>query len=189
MDTLPLADVDMTALDVILGLVATAAGTARTAVHVARPVTALVLHPPFLPDRMRPQTWLEAAAQAGRHVRAQAGPVFDKFAPPVVDAVLNRIDMNKIVAKVDLDAIVARIDITAMARQVIDDIDLPEIIRESSATMASEGVLGMRMQGIDADERVNRMVDKILLRRNARKTQLRVPADGGSAEGGDETAE
>ena len=101
-----------------------------------------------------------------------------------VDAIISRVDIDQIAARLDLDAIIDRLDLATIANQVIDEIDLPDIIRESSGAMTSEAMIGLRMQGIEADERVSRIVDRILLRRNARKTQAQRRSGGG-----DETAE
>jgi hypothetical protein len=67
-----------------------------------------------------------------------------------------------------VNAVLARIDLVGIAEEVIDAVDLPEIIRESTGSMASETVRGARMQGIHADEAVGRAVDRILLRRGRR---------------------
>jgi hypothetical protein len=85
-----------------------------------------------------------------------------------LDPIIARVNVNAIAAEIDLDAIVSRIDLAGLANQVIDEIDLPEIIRESSGAIASETVVGVRMQGIEADERVNRIMDRLLLRRRGR---------------------
>ncbi len=82
-----------------------------------------------------------------------------------VDAVVARVDVNSVAATVDLDAILDRVDVVGMANQVVDEIDLPGIIRQSSGAMASETVVGVRLQAAQADERVNRIVDRLLLRR------------------------
>ena len=52
--------------------------------------------------------------------------------------------------QVDIEAVIGRLDITAIAEDVLNDIDLPDIIRESSGTMASEGVQELRVQGMNA---------------------------------------
>lgn len=93
-----------------------------------------------------------------------------------VDAVLDRVDLTAVVLhRVDLHAIVqavlARLDLVALAAEVIDGVDLPEIIRESTGSMASDTVRGVRMQGIAADEALSRAVDRLLLRRGDRTTQ------------------
>jgi hypothetical protein len=98
-----------------------------------------------------------------------------------MDAIAARIDLDAAVSRVDVDAIAARIDLVALARYVIDEIDLPEIIRESTGSMASETVLGVRMQSMYADERVNRVIDRMLLRRHARDTAGRSEGAGEGA--------
>jgi hypothetical protein len=87
-----------------------------------------------------------------------------------VDAIVSRVDVDAIVARVDLDAIVARVDIPGLTEQVIDEVDLGEIIRESSSTMASETVDALRVQGMRVDGLVSRIVDRILLRQGQRQT-------------------
>jgi hypothetical protein len=87
----------------------------------------------------------------------------------VVDAVLDRMDLTEVVLKrVDLvevvDAVLDQMDLIALANEIIDGVDLPEIIRESTGSMASETVHGVRMQGIGADQAVGRAVDRLLLR-------------------------
>jgi hypothetical protein len=101
-----------------------------------------------------------------------------------VEAVVNRLDLNRIVReRVDLDALVAtvdldavagrldlaavidRIDLVGLAEDVIAEVDLPGIIRESTGSMASDTVLGVRMQSISGDEALGRAVDRLRLRR------------------------
>ena len=87
-----------------------------------------------------------------------------------VDAIARRIDVDAVVGRVDLDAVVARIDVPGLTEQVIDEVDLGEIIRESSSTMASETVDALRVQGMRVDGLVSRIVDRILLRDGQRQT-------------------
>ena len=91
----------------------------------------------------------------------------------VVTTVLDRLDLTTVVLqRVDLEAVVsaalAQIDLVGIAEEVIDGVDLPEIIRESTGSMASDTVRGDRMQGISADEAVGRAVDRLLLRHGRR---------------------
>lgn len=92
-----------------------------------------------------------------------------------IDAIARRIDVDAVVGQVDLDAIVARIDVPKLTEQVIDEVDLGEIIRESSSTMASETVDALRVQGMRVDGLVSRIVDRMLLRDGQRQTD---PLDG-----------
>jgi hypothetical protein len=96
-----------------------------------------------------------------------------------LDAIADRIDLDRIVARIDLDAIVAGVDLNAivdrlnvvdLAEEVINEIDLPEIIRDSTGSMASHVVRDARMQSINADEAVAGLVDRLLRRRGKRST-------------------
>ena len=87
-----------------------------------------------------------------------------------LDAIVTRIDLDAIVARVDLDAILARVDLPGLTEQVIDEVDLGEIIRESSSTMATETVDALRVQGMRVDGLVSRIVDRVLLRQGQRQT-------------------
>lgn len=105
-----------------------------------------------------------------------------------VDALLERFDLNRIVRErldvddivrlVDLDAVIARIDLVGLAQEIIDAIDLPELIRESTGSMASETVHGIRMRGVTGDEIVGRAIDRLLLRREGRAA---IASDGSGA--------
>jgi len=70
-----------------------------------------------------------------------------------------------VVARADLDAVIERIDIVGIIGEVLDVIDLPAIIRDSSGSMASETVRGVRMTGINADDALSRVVERALFRR------------------------
>jgi hypothetical protein len=87
-----------------------------------------------------------------------------------VDAIVERIDIDAIVSRVDVDAVVRRLDLVALAEEIVNGIDLPEIIRESTGSMASDVVRDARMQSIDADVTIARVVDRIIRRRRARQT-------------------
>lgn len=87
----------------------------------------------------------------------------------LTDTVLKRVDLVKVV-----DAVLDQMDLIALANEIIDGVDLPEIIRDSTGSMASETVKGVRMQGIGADQAVDRAIDRLLLRRS------RTPGPAGS---------
>jgi hypothetical protein len=99
--------------------------------------------------------------------RVDIGRIVDRVD---VDAIAARIDLDAIVGRVDIDAIVARVDLPALTEEVIDEVDLGEIIRESSSTMATETVDALRAQGMRVDGLVSRVVDRILLRQGERQT-------------------
>ena len=87
-----------------------------------------------------------------------------------LDAVVARVDLDAVVARVDIDAILARVDLPALTEEVIDEVDLGEIIRESSSTMATETVDALRVQGMRVDGLVSRVIDRLLLREGQRQT-------------------
>ncbi len=83
-----------------------------------------------------------------------------------LDVAAARFNADLVVARVDLDAIVRRIDVIGIAQSVIDAIDLPEIVRESTGALSSDAVRAVRAEGRRADDRVAGLVDR-LLRRSA----------------------
>jgi hypothetical protein len=89
-----------------------------------------------------------------------------------VDAIVGKLDIDAIVDRVDIDAIVRRLDLVSLAEEIVNGIDLPEIIRESTGSMASEVVRDVRMQSIDADVAIARIVDRLIRRRRARRTEI-----------------
>jgi hypothetical protein len=82
--------------------------------------------------------------------------MLDAWTPMIADTVLQRLD---------LDAIIHRVDLVAVVDEVIAGVDLPAIIRESTGTVASETVRGVRMTGITADDAISRTLRRPLFRR------------------------
>ena len=81
----------------------------------------------------------------------------------VVDSALAQVDLTEIVMQ--------QVDLVGVAEYVVEAIDLPEIIRESTGSVASEAVVGLRMQGVDADVVVGRVVDRMLRRSRQRRSE------------------
>lgn len=104
-----------------------------------------------------------------------------------VNGIVSDIDMDRMLDQIDIDELAARIvervDVAGLARYVIEQADLPEIIRSSTDSITSDTVRGMRMQSIAADERLGKVVDKVLLRRRPRRTDT--PEANGNAPSGD----
>lgn len=85
-----------------------------------------------------------------------------------LDAIVREVDIDAVAARIDIDAVIARMDLVGLAQEVMDALDLPAIIRGSTASVASESVQDVRLQTIAADEAVSRVVDRLLLRRRHR---------------------
>jgi hypothetical protein len=81
-----------------------------------------------------------------------------------IGRVVDRVDVDEVAAKLDLDAVVGRMDLASIATRVLDELDLTAIIRGSSGAMATETVDGVRLQGMNADRIVARLVDRALHR-------------------------
>jgi hypothetical protein len=235
-------------VDLALGTTGVGVAAAYAVGHrlggVVRPVAALAMRPPLVPERHWPAAWVAGLTREGARVRHRLArdlsEVLDVLVPALatevhrrldltdtvrryvdldevvaavdvgavvegldltrivrehvdldllvgtvdldaaaarldLDAAVERVDLDAAVERVDLDAIIARIDLAGLAEEVIAAIDLPEIIRESTGSVASDTVRGFRMQGISADEAVTRAVDRIRLRRGGRGTAAPPP--------------
>ena len=163
----------------------------RTGLRVAAPFARLVTRPPVVPQKHWPQSYLRSMADQGRLVRErreqQVLAQLKIVVPAIVGAVVDWIDLNqlviekvdfekviaavdfeKVIAAIDVGQIVKTLDIDSIAREILVNLDVPELIRESSGAMASETVVGVRMRGMEADERVANLVDRLMRRRGGR---------------------
>jgi len=84
----------------------------------------------------------------------------------IVAAVLDDLDLTAIVRDrlhADaIEAVIARIDLIGLANEVIDGVDLPLIIRDSTGTVTAEVMSDVRTQGERADDAVSGFVDRLL---------------------------
>src|SRR5918997_1783307 len=97
--------------------------------------------------------------------RVDIDRVIDRVDP---DEIVARVDIDRAAARLDLDPVIARAGIVELARYVIEEIDLAALIQSSTASVSAEVVRGVRDQGADADRAVERVVDRLLLRRRGR---------------------
>lgn len=82
-----------------------------------------------------------------------------------IAAVVAKVDPDPVVSRVNFDAAMSHIDLIGIAQRVVDGIDLPGIIRESTGSLATEAVAGVRVQGQAADDAVGQLVGRVLRRR------------------------
>ncbi|MET0998430.1 MAG: hypothetical protein ABWX73_06940 [Marmoricola sp.] len=121
----------------------------RRVVALLQPVTDAALHPPLVPSRYHPATWLTVLAEHG-HERSDEilrtlSALLDQLVPALAEELLRRIDLTRVVqrhvdldavvAGVDLDAVAARLDVDAVARRldvgsVVARLDLTKIVRD-----------------------------------------------------------
>ncbi|NKT44354.1 hypothetical protein [Prescottella equi] len=78
-----------------------------------------------------------------------------------VNAIAAKVDVDRIAASVDIDAVIGRVDLVGLSNEVIEGVDLPRIIRESTSTMSTEAVRGARSQGMAADDAVAGFVGRL----------------------------
>jgi hypothetical protein len=92
-----------------------------------------------------------------------------------IEAVLARVDLDAVIARVDLDAVVGRVDLPGIITRVMDEVDVGQLVRESSSTMATESVDALRVQGMRADRLLNRVVDRAMRRTGERQSGPAAP--------------
>jgi hypothetical protein len=115
-------------------------------------------------------TWLrrgrsELAKRGEEAIARSAEPVkalVTAITVDIVRLVLEELDLDAVVSEVDIDAIVARLDLIGLANQVIDGVDLPTIIRDSTSSVTEEVMADVRTQGERADDMVAGFVDRML---------------------------
>jgi hypothetical protein len=97
-----------------------------------------------------------------RGAAALSGP--DGVPDRAVEATVRRV-VAAALRDVDLtDLINEHVDLVVIANRIVDGVDLPSIIRDSTGSMRSEAVTGVRMQGMRADDAVTGIVDKVFRR-------------------------
>jgi|SRR5680860_876701 len=129
---------------------------------VARPVAHVVLRPPLVPTALHPATVLGGLARGGSARR----PELLRESTDAINQAIAILDLNAIVSRLDLEAALDRIDLARLTTELIAEIDLPEIIRESTGAVASETLREVRMQSHFGDEAVARAVGRLRLRGN-----------------------
>jgi hypothetical protein len=82
-----------------------------------------------------------------------------------VEQIAERIDLDTLAGRIDMERLIARLDLAKLSLEVIDQIDLPEIIRSSTGAVASESVRIVRMQTFGADRAITGLVGRVLGRR------------------------
>jgi hypothetical protein len=92
------------------------------------------------------------------------GALLERIDP---DELLDRVDVNGLIDRVDLNALIERLDLAAITLEVIEEIDLSGIIRESAGDVAGESVEEIGVGTAAADHAVTRAIDRVLRRRRS----------------------
>ncbi len=156
-------------------------------VRLTSPAVAVVLDPPLVATRFTPRevlsrmtaTWLAERPGTIRSFTSLSETITPSAAGVIEDVVdveailvgaLQQVDLerllNDLLAQVDLTGLVlTHVDVVALADAVIQGVDLPRIIRESSGSVATETADTMRLQAMQADRAVSGLVDRLMRRR------------------------
>ncbi|HEX6326220.1 MAG TPA: hypothetical protein VFZ72_06590 [Jiangellaceae bacterium] len=118
------------------------------------------------------EQWAERGRAEQRHNKQAAASALRAASAAVVNPIIDEIDFDAVLARVDIDAVLGGIDVSALARRVLDEIDLGQLVRESSTTMAAETADAVRARSMRADRALNRLVDHVLRRSEQRQTSL-----------------
>jgi hypothetical protein len=181
--TRPTREPALLPIDVAFGIAVQARDTVATVGRplrvLAGPVVRVALRPPLVPRRLQPASWLNRVARRGATYRSEVAldldALMEQLLPTLVAEIVRHVDVTELVQE--------NVDVVTLARDVIAEIDLPEIIRDSTGAMASDTLLGVRMQSISGDDAIARAVDRLRLRltRGAAvvpDTAVPVPAPG-----------
>ena len=94
------------------------------------------------------------------------------------NAIAEGIDVDRVAERLDLDAIVLRLDLPKLVEDVLVEIDVADLIRQSTGTLTGDAIDEVRYVSVDADRVVARLVDRIIRRR---KRHLDAPGEPESA--------
>lgn len=92
----------------------------------------------------------------------------------LTEIVLDRVDLDRIVEAVDLDPVLDRVPIIELADYVIEEVDLPQIIRQSTGGVAADAIDAARMASYRTDVGIAEFVDRLIFRR---KRALEAPGE------------
>lgn len=81
-----------------------------------------------------------------------------------VDALLGRIDVDLLMSRVDIEAMLNRIDLGPVVAEVLTEVDVGGIVRESTGSITNDAVDGARLTAMRLDTFIGRVADRILLR-------------------------
>lgn len=163
-------DVDLLKHPVVsaaVGTAAMAAGAAEAAYRVAEkvPVFGPLMRRSVAGLSERGDQWV---AQSADQFTALVGAVAARLVNVVLDEmdlnalVRERLDIDALASDLDIEAVINRVDLIALADRVIEGVDLPAIIRESTNSMTAEVMTDVRTQGERADDVVAGIVDRML---------------------------
>ena len=90
-----------------------------------------------------------------------------------IEAILARVDVNTLVGQVDVGALLSRMDLGSIITDVLSQIELGDLIHDSTTSIAGDMRDGVRIDVMKVDGGVANLVDRVLRRK--RERDLLVP--------------
>lgn len=151
--------------EIAAGIAAIAADVTVTISHRAevlgKPLSLALRHAPA-PVLRAGDRLLADLSERGRTAIATVMRRADSVVGP-----LGRTAAESTLREMDLTALVReQVDMVALAREVVEGLDLPAIVRESTGSLASEAVRGAREQAMHADDAVGSFTERLFGRRH-----------------------
>jgi hypothetical protein len=94
-----------------------------------------------------------------------------------VDGLIQRVDLDSLMTRVDVAALLDRIDLSSIVGEVLDEVDIGSIVRESTGSITGDAVDGARVTAMRVDTFVGRVADRILLRGANDRSGLPIPPE------------
>jgi hypothetical protein len=95
-----------------------------------------------------------------------------------VDGLIQRVDVDGLMTRVDVAALLNRIDLASIVGEVLDEVDIGSIVRESTGSITGDAVDGARVTAMRVDTFVGRVADRVLLRGANDRSGLPAPTEG-----------
>jgi hypothetical protein len=78
-----------------------------------------------------------------------------------VEDLARRLDVRELAGRVDVEYLLQRVDLGGLALRVIEEIDLPAIIRGSTEDLSGEALDALRFRAMHADQLLTRWRDRL----------------------------
>lgn len=81
-----------------------------------------------------------------------------------VDRLLDNVDIDRLMSRVDVEALMQRVELGPLVTDVLDEVDIGGIVRESTGSITGDAVDSARLTAMRLDGFVGRVADRLLLR-------------------------
>lgn len=115
----------------------------------------------------------QADAREAKSIVTRVEPVLTSVLERIIgivpiEAILARVDVNALVGQVDVGALLARMDLGTIITDVLAQIELGDLISDSTSSIATDARDAVRVQAMSVDGGLAHVVDRVLRRRRER---------------------